>query len=99
MRYILMIVVILLSSCAKDKCCELKTVENATIKWSGDVAADGCDWCILVDNKSYHPEKVLDTAFMHDGLNVKVSYELTDENFSCGWGAGMPVIHIVDISK
>lgn len=98
MRYLLVIAVIFFS-CAKDKCCELQTENNAVVKWTGNVAADGCDWCIQINDMNYHPEKVLDTAFMHDGLRVKISYELTNEKFTCGWGVGMPVIHVADIAK
>ncbi|MFT3704873.1 MAG: hypothetical protein QM802_21080 [Agriterribacter sp.] len=99
MKYLLIVVVMMFGSCSKKQCCELTANKNAIIRWTGDVAVDGCDWCIIVDGASYHPERVLDTVFMHDSLEVKVTYELTSQKFSCGFGGGMPVINVVDIKK
>ena len=69
------------------------------VVWTNDVAADGCDWCIQTDSAHMYHSDVLDTAFRYDQLAVTISYETTHEEFHCGWGAAMPVIHITDIEK
>jgi len=72
---------------------------QAKVAWTGDVAADGCDWCIQTDSLHFYHPDVLDSVFKYDQLNVTVSYEITGEKFICGWGTSLPVIHIIDIRK
>lgn len=101
MKYLLSICILLVLSCDKDNSCGDCIANDicATVIWTGDIAVDGCDWCIQTDSLHlYHPE-LLDTAFRHDSLPVTISYELTGEKFSCGWGAKLPIIHITEIKK
>ncbi|HEV8082460.1 MAG TPA: hypothetical protein VGP55_04620 [Chitinophagaceae bacterium] len=104
MKYFLIALVFFNFSCKKERSCEKcvgdSIIKNATIIYSGPVEGDGCSWLVKLDDAhSYHAD-VLDTAFQHDQLNVKVSYQLTSEKFICGIAAmEIPVIHVVKIEK
>ncbi len=104
MKYFLIALVFFNFSCKKEISCEKcigeSITKNAIIFYSGIVEADGCSWLVQVDDThSYHPD-VLDIAFQHDQLNVKVTYQLTQEKFICGiFLTEIPVIHIVKIEK
>jgi len=90
-------------SCSKDKTAGKNSKTSgqveAVVIWSGAVAADGCDWYIKVDETTFYHPDVLAEEFKEHNLNVKISYEVTDQIFGCGWGATMPIIHVVDIKK
>jgi hypothetical protein len=97
MKFFIFIFTLLPLACSKDTSKDVTT--NATVVWTGEVAADGCDWCIKTDSTHfYHPDH-LDTAFLHDELDVKIVYELTSDKFYCGWGSTHPIIHVIDITK
>lgn len=103
MKYVFFTLVILIFSCKKEqscKSCHDKDFKNATVLWSGPVAADGCDWVIKIDSAHvYHPD-MLDTVFMHSELDVRICYKETVDKFHCGFtGSGIPVIHVIDIKK
>jgi hypothetical protein len=92
-----LILILLALSCNKESSNPVTT--NATIVWTGEVAVDGCDWCIMTDSTHfYHPDH-LDTAFLHDQLDVKIVYNLTSDKFYCGSVTPLPVMHILDVSK
>jgi hypothetical protein len=101
MKFFLPIFILFLFSCDKDNSCRDCRVHDvtATVVWTGELAVDGCDWCIQTDSLHFYHPDVLDTAFRYDRLAVTVSYELTSEKFFCGGAAGLPVIHITDIKK
>lgn len=102
MRYAVFILVIFLFSCTKEKSCVSceKGYKEAEIIDAGIVAADGCDWVIRVDDTNYYHPDVLDDSFKQNGLEVKICYEITNDNFICGFNAtGLKVIHVIDIRR
>ena len=103
MKYLLIAIIFINLACKKDTSCE-KCIGNvitkdATIIYSGPVEADGCSWLVKIATQSYHPD-VLDAAYEHDQLTVKVTYKLTSGKFLCGIAVmEIPVIHIIKIEK
>lgn len=65
---------------------------------TGPVAADGCDWVILIDSTQYHPEE-LPAAFQQNDLEVLVKYQLLPDTFFCGWAVQLPVIEVLQIEE
>lgn len=102
MKYCVIVITFFCFSCTKDRSCENcldnSSYKNATIVYEGPVATDGCGWLIKADSThTYHPD-VLNVAFQKDQLQVKITYELTADKFTCGLGAAhIPVIHVIDI--
>jgi len=96
--------VFLFFSCEKDRSCEGcnsgNDYKDAVIVYTGPVQGDGCDWVVKTGaNQYYHPD-ILETEFKVNELNVKISYELTNDEFRCGIRASvMPVIHIRKIKR
>jgi hypothetical protein len=92
-----------LCSCKKDKSCEdcvpAHTGTFATVEYAGPLAADGCDWVIIINGTHFHPD-VLDPAFLQTSTEVEVDYIPTGDIFRCGFAnTGIPVIHITSIKK
>ena len=101
MKLFFAILTLIALSCSKDNSCHDCIAHDvpATVLWTGDVAVDGCDWCIQTDSAHlYHPD-LLDSAFRYDSLAVSISFEITGEKFICGWGTQLPVIHVTEIKK
>jgi len=74
---------------------------NATVHYSGPVAADGCGWLIKMDSDSIEYSPVnLAASFQKDNLKVNVTYTLLTTRFHCGMLAdapGIPEIRIENI--
>jgi len=83
----------MLSSCIKNE-----TSFPGLIRFTGNVALDGCGWVIDVENETFHPNN-LSTEFQIDSLKVKLSYKLTSENFNCGFGNSFKTIQISSIAQ
>ena len=104
MKLSFLALVLLLFSCEKDRSCDACKAEsgfkNATIVYTGPFESDGCDWMVQIGgDKFYHPD-ALDNEFKQNGLDVKICYELTTDEFRCGIAASvMPVIHVLKIKK
>ena len=102
MKLIFLVIAFLLFSCKKDRSCEAcnSRFKDAVILFSGPVEGDGCDWVVKTgNNQFYHPD-MLANEFRENELNVRICYELTNEEFRCGIaGSVMPVIHILKIKK
>lgn len=83
-----------------------QTTSDATLRWTGMIAADGCGYFLDIDDKEYKPsnEEVIPESFQqNDSSPVRVTYEFVEEplEYSCGM---MPMryistIRIVDIKK
>jgi len=73
---------------------------NATIHYTGPVAADGCSWLISLDADSteYSPIN-LPENFKKDSLKVIVSYKHLNTRFHCGMLANSPGIPEVEIQS
>ena len=71
---------------------------EATLRYTGDVTTDGCDWMVVVNsNEQYHPNSLPDSV-KQDALPVLVSFTKTTDSFYCGIGAtAYTVIHIISI--
>lgn len=92
-----MITSIALSGCKKDIDKVLEA--NGTIKNTGDLAADGCGWIIIINSQTYNPDNLAD-ALKTDNTNVHVRYTLTGTKFSCSLqGNAMSSIHLSSITK
>lgn len=104
MRIITLLLLLSFYGCKKDKSCEKCPPQNgstnAVVQWTGPVAGDGCDWCIVTDgNERFHADN-LTAAFKQDQLRVQITYTLTSDKFYCGLAASaMPVIHLRTIKK
>ncbi len=83
----------IMSSCSKND-----TTYAGMVRFSGDVAVDGCGWVIDVENGTFHPTN-LTAEFQQDSLEVEVSYKLTNESFNCGFGNSLKIIEISSIEK
>lgn len=71
----------LIQSCKKDTQVKSYTFD-ATIKDTGSLPADGCDWQLVADSM-YHPLN-LDDKFKVDGQKVTVTFHKTGSRFFCG---------------
>lgn len=106
MKYILLAMVLITTSCGKQNSKSNgknndDSYANATIRWTGQIAVDGCDWVVTIDSSkvNYHPD-VLNSSFQQDGLKVKIKFEETKANYACGMNpAAMKVIHVLDIRQ
>ena len=100
--YVIVIVTIA-SGCKKENSSKApaKIVTNATIRNSGEVAADGCGWVVDIDstNEEYSPVN-LSSNYQKDGLKVNVTYHVLTSKLSCGGfaGGGMTQIQL-DVIK
>ncbi|MFM9908256.1 MAG: hypothetical protein ACKVOW_02840 [Chitinophagaceae bacterium] len=101
MKYFFIVFLCAFFSCTKTESTKLFSSTNAVIRWTGIVAADGCDWTIQIGSISYHPEELAE-SFKIDNLKVSIEYHLYDDKFPCGNsspGAGLPIIHIVSVKQ
>ncbi|GAB2691475.1 hypothetical protein GCM10027037_13430 [Mucilaginibacter koreensis] len=74
---------------------------DATLQYSGSVAADGCDWLIKTTNgATYHADN-LSNDFKTNSLKVHIKYTLLNTKFQCGLSPdnAYPVIHIEEIKR
>ncbi|AHM59188.1 hypothetical protein D770_04605 [Flammeovirgaceae bacterium 311] len=79
---------------------------QATLRWTGMLAADGCGFFLDIDGKEYKPsnEEVIPEAFQEEEVQqVQLTYEVLEEpqEYSCGM---MPTrysstIRIIEISR
>ena len=104
MKIIVVFLMLCFCSCAKEKSCEdciptHQPAKNGVVIYTGPVAGDGCEWCIVIDGVNYSPDN-LSTAFQQTDLPVNVEYQLTGQTFGCGFGnIQLHVIHITSIRK
>ncbi|WP_224994551.1 hypothetical protein [Cesiribacter sp. SM1] len=78
---------------------------NATLRWTGMLAADGCGYFLDIDGKEYKPsnEEVIPDSFQEQEVQqVQLTYEILEEpqEYTCGM---MPTrysssIKIIEIS-
>ncbi len=62
---------------------------EATLRWTGMLAADGCGFFLDIDGKEYKPsnEEIIPETFQqHDASSVRVTYEILEEplEYTCG---------------
>lgn len=78
-----------------------KTGIKATIIYTGDFAADGCDYLVQTDSTTFYHADNLPSAFQKNNLNVTINYNLSEAVFQCGMNPNthIPVIHITDIKS
>ena len=104
MKWLFAFTILIFSSCDKDKSCEKclpspPTESNGLVYYAGPLGADGCEWCIKIDDLIYSPENLPADCQLTD-LEVLVTYEKTGNFFHCGFGnANIPIIHIKSIKK
>lgn len=102
MKYWIVILSLFIFSCSKekaDRAVKASGEVNAVVVWSGLVEVDGCDWYLKLDETTFYHPDILPEAFKQHNLSVKINYKKTSEIFSCGWGATMPVIRLLEIRK
>jgi len=89
--------IIYISSCKKD---ESKFTEDATVIYTGPLAADGCGWLIksAATDSTYSP-KNLAASFQVDGLKIHVSYDKLKTRYHCGQIANSPGITQITIKS
>jgi hypothetical protein len=81
------------SGCSKNE-----TTYAGLIRYSGDVAVDGCGWVIDMETGTYHPTN-LATEFQQDSLHVDFSYKDISGSFNCGFGSSLKQIEITAMQK
>lgn len=97
---------IILFSCNKGNTIVVKpntTIQGtkATIIYTGDIAADGCDYLVQIDSATFYHADNLPSKFQKNNLNVTVNYTPTEATFQCGMNPDtrFPIIHIKDIQN
>ena len=73
---------------------------NATIAFSGELAADGCGWLIKIEDKDngvYSPLK-LPARYRIDSLKVYITYKILKTRFQCGLRPGNGPVQIKILS-
>jgi hypothetical protein len=98
---ITMLTITLLQACDKPGVCgEEEAPKTDAVIWNtGGLEVDGCDWVIETDaGTRYHADN-LPASFKESGLNVRVRFDLTGTQFTCGWNHKIPVIHIKSIER
>ena len=83
----------MVTSCTKNE-----TTYAGLVRFSGDVAVDGCGWVIDVENGTFHATN-LSAEFQQDSLEVELSYKKTNETFNCGFGNSLKIIEISSMEK
>lgn len=104
MKLSFLALIFLLFSCKKDRsfevCGDKNGFKDGTIIYTGPLGGDGCEWVVKIGADQYYHPDMLGTDFKQNELNVKISYELTTDEFRCGIAAlPMPVIHVFKIKK
>jgi hypothetical protein len=96
------------TSCKKDK--NLLTTE-ATVVYTGSIAADGCEWLIYVDEagnnvqdpkRTYYNVVNLPENYKQNNTKITISYKLLSSRYHCGMLAnspGIPQIEMKEIDK
>ncbi|MBX7182047.1 MAG: hypothetical protein K1X82_08045 [Bacteroidia bacterium] len=82
-----------ISSCKKNE-----TTYSALVRYSGDIAVDGCGWVLDLETGTCHPTN-LDADFQQDSLLVEISYKEISGTFNCGFGTSLKQIELLSISK
>jgi hypothetical protein len=102
MKPALLIFIIALAACSKEKSCEgcipSQTGIYAMVEYSGEPAVDGCDWNLISATGIYHPDN-LDIAFKQNELQVEIFFVPTGNFYTCGFGGKIPVVHITSIKE
>lgn len=87
----------LLSCSRTNNSCDNYT--DATIQWTGNLGADGCDWTIMIKDQFYHPDH-LPEKFKKENKAVKVCYSISTEKFYCGLlPSALSVMNVKDIKE
>ncbi|CAN5710072.1 hypothetical protein BH10BAC3_BH10BAC3_00140 [soil metagenome] len=104
MKIVIVFLMLCLCGCVKEKSCENcipshKPSIAGTVIYTGPIAGDGCEWCIVIDGVNYSPDN-LNSTFQQTDLPVIVTYKLTGQSFGCGIGnIQLPIIHLTSINK
>ena len=104
MKIVMLFLMLCFCSCEMEKSCEdciptHQPAKNGVVIYTGPVAGDGCEWCIVIDGVSYSPDN-LGITFQQTDLAVIIAYELTGQKFGCGFGnSQLPIISITEIRK
>ena len=108
MRYILLIGLLLTLSCKKSKT-ESEVFPTGTfidvpmtVLYTGPVAADGCDWCLVDSGFVYFSPENLDVSFKVNNTQVFVTYKYAGTRFGCGNnvnGKGPAVLKVLGVRK
>jgi hypothetical protein len=64
---------------------------DATIKDTGNPAADGCDWQLIADS-TYHPTN-LDAQYKVNGMKVTVTFHKPGPRYFCNGGGAAAIIN------
>lgn len=89
LRYALLLAAFIASAFSCDKEEDLEVVETtATLRWTGDIAVDGCGFSVQIGEKSYKPENEGDIAEsfkVYDPITVEVKLvHLGQRDLACG---------------
>ncbi|MEP6466186.1 MAG: hypothetical protein ABJB05_07755 [Parafilimonas sp.] len=99
MKHYFLFLLMLAISCNKEL--HNDNVNNniqAELIYSGDVAVDGCDWMVVVDDTVYYHPDFLPQNLKENGTSVLVSFNKTKDSFYCGIAkSAFDIIHILSI--
>lgn len=77
-----MLILGLTASACQQQASQTTTSTTATLVWTGEIAADGCGFEVLIDGKSYLPEneEAIPAKFKEsDSTEVSIAYEMLPE--------------------
>lgn len=103
MKNLFFITVLLIFSACKSKEGAISDItcnscEDATIRYYGDPALDGCGWVVAASSTIYMPNNLL-PEFYVDSLEVRIKYKVLDR-VNCGLVKdAYPSIFIEEIYK
>lgn len=74
-------------------------LKHGIVRYSGDLASDGCGWIINIDSLNYIPLE-LEESFRKGELPVFLFYEITSEKYRCEFSSiDYDVIRIIFMSN
>jgi hypothetical protein len=88
------------TSCKKDK--DLLTTE-ATVVYTGSIAADGCEWLIYVDeaasDRTYYNVVNLPENYKQNNMKITILYKLLTSRYHCGINANDPGLRQIEMKQ
>ncbi|EAY27645.1 hypothetical protein [Microscilla marina] len=102
--FIFFLLLLVVSYACTKQASSLATAENSQaivgkVLYTGSVAADGCGYIISAKGKRLKPVN-LDQAFRQNGLDILFTYQVSNQEFSCGMQATkLTTVDILSIKK
>jgi len=96
---VMLLLALVIPSCKKLGSSSATLTSNATIVYSGPIAADGCGWLIRLNDSTEFSPVNLSADFQQDNLKVNINYAQLSTRIFCGMLAGNPGILQIKINN